>query len=345
MTWILALLGLGFAYALLEWSSDDAKEFRDEDADRESDTPDDRVIGVANNTISDETDGADSFQRDPALDGFFTARLNGGAGDVVLRLSNRDGTAKMFDVTVDGGRGIDVIDVDGESTTVSGGDGNDTIVARLTGGLVNEDAGDDVIRVRAGASTAVIVDGGSGADRIGVSGSANVIARGGLGDDIIVTDGTGDLGAGFNIVAEGGPGNDTFLHSLNIAVLPDLEANPAIMCGGESADLFRIALTGGGDPIAPNPDGTVTCDNRAGLIEDFSRDEDRLEIDLTQTSPLYSAIDARLVEQTAIGATDIVLDMPGSTHPVQQIVIRVGTTGLQWADISFIGRNASLHQA
>lgn len=230
-----------------------------------------------------------------------------------------------------------MIEVRGELTSMSGGDGDDTLTALLLGGTVNGDAGGDVIRVQAGPSDPIFVDGGVGADRIDATGSQNVVARGGAGDDVIRTNGMAESGAGYAIVAKGGAGNDTLSHALEISSLSDARDAPVILRGGDGAGLFQIALTNSGGPVQPNPDGPETYLNRAGVIADFAQGVDRLDIDFAALGP-EDDITARMGEDAATGTPEMILSLSGSTLPDQDVLLQIGATGLDWADFTSLGR-------
>ncbi|MDD9720101.1 calcium-binding protein [Sulfitobacter sp. PR48] len=103
------------------------------------------------------------------------------------------------------GDGDDLYQVDGaQNSTVSGGDGNDTIEAGPAGGnaLYLGGAGDDVLSVDHDTAE---VSGGTGDDTVLIGGD-DILADGGSGDDVFIA----QEGSGPDVLFRGGTGSDSF---------------------------------------------------------------------------------------------------------------------------------------
>lgn len=341
---ILALLGFGVAFAFIGSGDDDDTIVSDPPGEDDPPTPpsDDPadIIHVSDGLSDDGSDGDDVFLLSSTTVGSFSANLSGGDGDDSFRLSNLERSVAMVSGSVDGGAGADFIEVLGFLTDVAGGAGNDTISAQLNGGSVNGNAGDDQIRVVAGNSDAVLVNGGEGNDTINGTGSQNIVMTGGAGDDLIVSDGVAQGGTGYALVSEGGAGNDTLAHSVDVFPFTEFDS-PAILRGGEGTDRFIITLTTSTGFYEPAPDDPEVFITAAGVLDDFDADTDSLDIDLGMIDSFYTDVSATMVEDTESGSTEIILSLSGETLPDQDVVIRVNATGLTWDDMTFLGATPS----
>jgi Ca2+-binding RTX toxin-like protein len=340
---ILALLGFGVAFAFIGSDDDDDVTVDDppEDDDPQRPSGDDSadIIYVSDGLTDDGSDDDDLFVLSTETNGAFTANLSGGAGDDIFRLTNLGESAFMAG-SVDGGDGDDYIEATGEAD-ISGGAGNDTITAASFASSVEGGTGDDLLRIRAGGGDVVFVDGGAGDDTIDGTGSENVVFTGGAGDDLIVSNGLAQGGAGYNIIAEGGDGNDTLSHSVDVFPFSDFDT-PAILRGGDGADQFFIALTTSTGSFEPGPDDPDVFVTPAGVLEDFVRGTDSLEIDLSMIDPFYTEVSAAMVEDLDTGSTGIILSLSGETLPDQDVIIRVNATDLSWDDVTFVGEAPSI---
>ncbi|KAA1052521.1 calcium-binding protein [Azospirillum argentinense] len=175
--------------------------------------------------------------------------LFGGAGNDVLVGGGGDNV--LF-----GGAGDDRLYVDTQTASLDGGDGNDTVYARYSGGvtldlsasieLFNGSVGSDTVTA-VNASSAVELIGGDGDDSLtgGVyadslrGDNGNDWLDGGDGDDTL-SGGNGNdwlCGGGGNDTLSGGSGNDTLVGGFGDDSL----------VGGSGADLFVFSNGGGND--------------------------------------------------------------------------------------------------
>lgn len=158
--------------------------------------------------------------------------VGGGPGDEVLHggrlddvLSGEGGHDTLY-----GYGGNNVLEGGAGDDTLIGGDGDDTLRGGTGNDVLDDSFGDNVL------------DGGDGNDRLlaGLSGWQRL--SGGLGDDILVASGTPfqSAGAGIGeILLDGGAGNDTFLVDSNGEAL----ASGAVRVhGGAGNDFIEIAL-------------------------------------------------------------------------------------------------------
>ncbi|MEL7465537.1 MAG: Hint domain-containing protein [Pseudomonadota bacterium] len=184
---------------------------------------DDTVIGSA---------FADYFELNSNFVSYGVADVSGGAGDDVIE-------AYLMDrVTLDGGAGADYIYTNtwgGTGGLLSGGSGDDTIIAfgadhAISGGLGNDSItafdGADNVTGGAGADT---IAGGAGADTL-IGGSGDDLLTGGSGDDSIKVGTGGDT-------AFGGSGADTIQNA----------SGDDSLVGGSGDDL--IIATAGADTL------------------------------------------------------------------------------------------------
>lgn len=347
---LLAALGIG-ALTILFGDDDPAPSRSGGSQDDGDDTPppdepSTNLFKVSDGATLNGSGQADVFSLSDDVDGFFTAEVNGGAGDDTFNLARPDDSAFLTSGSLDGGAGNDYFEVSGELINLRGGEGNDTVFGDLLGGSVYGEGGDDLLRISAGPSEPVFVYGGDGDDTLDGSGSDNIVLEGGAGDDMIVTDGAAAGGAAYNIIARGGAGNDTLSHSIDIfppLALPEIQ--PARLTGGAGADAFNINLTIGEGTFEAGADDPEVFTTPAGLLDDFERGTDSLTIDLSAVGDAYSAVSARLIEDAANGTTDIIISLSDSTNPPHDIVIRVVATGMSWNDVAFSGRDPTFLNA
>lgn len=299
--------------------------------------------GAGDDTIRGTADGSffggggnDVFEIETGAD----STLDGGSGNDVMTIG------EGVNFTVKGGAGDDAFDVSAELSNLQAGEGNDTISGDLLASSVYGDGGDDLLRIAAGPGDPVYVYGGDGTDTLDGSGSFNIVLEGGAGNDLIVTDGAGSNGAGYNIIARGGVGDDTLSHTVEVVPpLQSFEDLPARLTGGAGADTFNINLGIGKGTFQPSVDDPEVFTTPAGLLEDFERGTDSLTIDLSEINDAYGAVSAKMIEDAVNGATDIILGLRDSTNPPNDIVIRVAATGLSWNDVAFTGRDPTFLNA
>lgn len=305
-------------------------------------------------------DGQDVFVFDPAADGAITASIDAGGGDDILSLASLFGgpglsgaeltggegndviEAAGFESTIAGSAGDDTIEASGFQWAISGGDGNDSIEAELEDSSVAGGAGDDVILVSGGPADLTRVDGDGGNDTLDGRGSENILLRGGEGNDLILTDGATPVGTGFVIAGDGGAGDDTLTHDVEVfplpAQFPDFAG--AQLTGGAGADSFQIVLTTGNGAFSASPDDPLVFVNEAAVITDFVSGTDQITVDLSDLPTGYRATSLTEIEDTEAGTTELLIrlsDLSDTGLPVQVVRIVVAATGLQPLDVQFEG--------
>jgi Ca2+-binding RTX toxin-like protein len=291
-------------------------------------------------------DGVDSYILDPAVEGTFTTSITAGNGDDSIDLGDTyvRGGPFLAGGQIDGGAGDDVIMAVGGGSTITGGAGDDTIAGSLLGSSVTGGEGDDSINVLSVGGDATTVDGGAGNDTLDGTLSDNIRLLGGAGDDVITTAGVSYDGTNFFIVANGGEGNDTLTHEVEVFPLPRMHEPglPATygprMAGGAGADSFEFVLTSEGGSYTPYPDDPTIFINDAARIVDFERGVDTLSIDLSALDPRYVVESGQLRDDTARGTTVLSLRLTSDTLPTQLVQITVSPLGLRWGDVTFIGQ-------
>jgi hypothetical protein len=296
---LLSLLGIGLtALAVDRWTGDDDEGERPDD--RPDETPDDGAGGEG------PTDGDDTL----AL-GFDATLLAGDGDDRVT------GTGALGSVSVDGGRGDDVLrleDATADPAFLRGGNGDDELT--FDGGDVSRG----------------LLDGGAGHDRLDAGESQGVFLIGGGGEDLLdITRTTPDA---VGSTADGGHGDDTIRAS---AVLAAGNAG-ATLTGGEGADRFEIgveveAVTDPGDAVLVDH-GTVLT------VADFTPGEDVLAISPEASfdgGPPRALVNVALEEGEADGAPFTTLTLfyeTGVAGVLQTGTIRLdGVRGLTLDDI------------
>lgn len=175
-------------------------------------------VSFLNSSIINGGDGDDSINVDII---FQASTINGDAGDDSISI----GSILLYGSEINGGDGDDAISIESDlnfnpdspripwrgsylfvnsyadSTTISGGSGNDTItVGRSHGSKISGGDGDDTITVSDAFSS--IIDGGGGNDRINVENAQRAEILGGDGDDTITVENAYHSGIG------GGDGDD-----------------------------------------------------------------------------------------------------------------------------------------
>lgn len=338
-TALLVLFGSMAILSLLDFGNDDDQASDDGD-DGGGDLPatTDQLILVADGTEHSGDDGQQAYLIDPQVEGAITANIDAGGGDDIVDLARLNGGVILFGGSVEGGAGNDAISVEGDDVTLSGGDGDDTIIGNLRSSEVNGDGGDDLLRIVTASSDSTMVDGGDGNDTIDGTGSDNISLLGGAGDDLIMTEGSTPTGTGYVIASDGGEGDDTLSHVVDVFPLPiqDPAFAPARLTGGEGADMFDIQLATDNGVYTESDDDPDVFLNDAAVITDFEPGTDSLSFDLSGYLAGYSAMTGEMIEDTDAGTTTITLRLTGGL-PDQDIQVAVAATGLTWNDVTFIG--------
>lgn len=129
--------------------------------------------------------------------------------------------------------GNDLFDSRGGTVTgsVSGGDGNDTILTGVGGQILTGGAGADILSARGGKDKLF----GNGGQDILIGGKGQDILKGGAGKDVL----------------NGGAGND-------------------LLFGGSGSDVFKFIINSGNDKVKDYVDGTDLIDLSALNLADFA---------------------------------------------------------------------------
>lgn len=347
LLWILLGAAAGYtALGLLENDNDDTTDTVPEPvsppAPPVGEAGDDMITYVTDGLMAEGGDGSDVYLFDPSANGDVAATLDGAGGDDLFIFAGF--TPAIFsDGQISGGDGNDSITVAETvfSSTIAGGAGDDSIDYEGVSGEIFGDDGNDVIRMISRSGDVGQAYGGAGNDTLDGTGSDNVQLWGGVGDDVILTNGHTDSGAGYIIHADGGVGNDTLTHTIEVFPLPPQNLGyldvPPRLTGGEGADHFKFVLTQGSGSFSPSPDDPPVFVNEAGTIADFAQGVDQIEIDLSGSIGNYMVESGTLIEDTTDGRTEIMIRLTSNSLPDQDIRIVVATTGLGWSDINFTG--------
>ena len=203
-----------------------------------------------------------------------TIKGSSGADTIVLRLKagdpntleaddGIDNTDFSFDrstfskIVVDGGGGDDTLRIDRsngvftdtESTTLLGGDGNDTLIGDVGAETLDGGAGDDVIDGNQGADTLI---GGTGNDTIQWDpGDGSDVVDGGAGVDRLAFNGS-NIGERFDVSANGSHVRFTRNVAAITMDLDHLETLDVAALGG--ADVLTVHDLTGTDLSTVNPD-------------------------------------------------------------------------------------------
>lgn len=295
------------------------------------------VVRVDTGLISEGTDGDDTYVYDPEATGSVMADIDAGAGDDIINLASLFDAQSLNFSSLEGGTGNDQIIAEGEQNVISGGDGDDTISVVGFDNTISGGAGNDDIRAINGASDPTEVDGGTGNDTIDISGSENVIAVGGEGDDVLISSGRTIDGTGYVIASDGGDGDDTLNHSVDVFPLPlqDPSESAALLTGGNGADTFNILLTTGDGAFTADEGDPDVFVNEAAIITDFQQGIDILSVDIPSDLIGYAAETATLTEDAVAGTTTFSFELNDDDLPTQAVNIIVNATGLSWSDVTF----------
>lgn len=179
----------------------------------------DMIFDVGDDEIVTGGDGDDVFFSS-STDGVVGATANGGAGNDAFKFDNfRAGGGAL---TIDGGEGDDFIAVNGGFNTVAGGAGNDTIQGLIFSSGLSGGAGDDYFRVESlDMADFLIIEGGDGNDTIDASSPGKLGVFGDAGDDLIISQAYGSMDNEPGSFIDGGDGNDTLSHNVGVAISPN----------------------------------------------------------------------------------------------------------------------------
>ncbi|MEP5154961.1 hypothetical protein [Planktotalea sp.] len=374
----MATLFLGMVLDTGSETSDDAEEegqdVPDQEPSQTNDEIDDAASEEENTSIEDSlrafgvtsdeevtgTDDADVFFLEPDPEEVESsygrivvsnATVEGGAGDDIMFLHKTGAVFSYGGGSISGGDGDDSILVSGVDVLIDGGAGNDVIETpadgRIWSSTILGGEGDDQIDVSFQDGDGFgLIDGGAGNDYIDVrdSSNGNVIPLGGEGNDTIhVGDDLHWGGTGYTTGGNGGAGDDVLIQDLNIReLLEPLSSwtNPMVMTGGEGADTFQLTtVTSSG---AYESDSEVRS-TEAMRVTDFEVGIDMIVFDLSSaTSGVYSVNEAEMSEDATTGQTTISVLLESDNATDQELIITVNATGLTWDDVSFVGATPTL---
>jgi Ca2+-binding RTX toxin-like protein len=180
--------------------------------------------------------------------------LKGGQGnDTIAAVGGIGFGTNISNSLINGNAGDDLIDLSlVSSSSVFGGQGNDTFLADLSNTVLNGNAGADTINVFSAVSSSVF--GGQGLDKVNVSGNlTDVVVQGDKDFDTIIVNNLTSL---LNATINGNDGNDL------ITVNKLVSFTNSTIFGGEGADTIT-ALTA---DVAVYLSGDAGDDNLTGGI-------------------------------------------------------------------------------
>lgn len=318
----------------------------DPDPDPDPEPPmEDGVTFVTSSSTVIGTDDDDRFELSPdATTGVTNLTLDAGDGDDVIDLlepaddpDTGDQEFNLFESEISGGAGDDVIELGANFSTVSGGEGNDTInVFNAGGAIILGGEGDDTIGGTLFAQDSATIDGGAGNDLIDARDFQNVGITGGLGDDTILLSFSNEPGAGFAISSNGGEGDDTIIYDGMAVFESDFEAAQTTN-GGSGADSFEIRFNEGIAVLTDDADGLDPVELEVITIADFEPGTDMLQVEPFAANDGFTVGEARLEEDAAEGITRLIIRFDSDTQPVRDAVIEIGALGLDWDDVTFAG--------
>lgn len=288
-------------------------------------------------TTTNGTGDDDAFSlRDEAYEE--NTSVLGGAGNDTMDFGDPSGDPVDFAspralsrAFLSGGAGDDIIIAGANSSLIDGGDGNDLIDISIAGNsIITGGTGDDEIIVRALSQDTAFVDGGEGNDLIDGRGTDNAVLTGGEGNDTILVTGHNQPGAGYNIVPNGGAGDDILRYDGEANTNENLSSQT--ITGGEGRDTFEIRFNEGGIVTSPETEGQLRLE--VVNIDDFDADTDTLLITPYVADTNFTIASASLLA-TESGQTELTLHYEADTGLDRDVVITINGTGLQWGDITF----------
>lgn len=326
---LLSLAGVGAAFMALK-PEDDNDNADDEpaDDDTQTDTGDDGTSFIAGTDKADKIVAKDDqttrgFAGNDTLEGEDRAILYGGKGNDLLTLAT-----KAVGYGGDGDDRLSLMD----SATAYGGAGNDRLSLSNSADAA-ELYGDDGNDILTYSSTG--------------SGGENPSLFGGNGDDALVSDYYGvDYQPMYypdNANFDGGSGNDLMQVSAGGTALGGAGADTVIgfsgttLTGGAGNDLFvarsyafeaeRPYIY---DATTPAPFDLVYLDRETITVTDFTKGEDRLQIDFGGTNPTRVDLADDGTDTTVTAIFD-----NGADDPFTSTVRLLGVKGLTLGDIAF----------
>ncbi|MBO9465973.1 hypothetical protein J7443_12080 [Tropicibacter sp. R15_0] len=328
---LLALLALGLLTPLMFTSDDNGA------SDDPEPTEDDPITELQGDSYTG-TSGNDTLDLDPRDGGYNGVLIDAGAGDDLLDLSDRETfgvyetyeNALLNSSTVLGGEGDDTIMYIGDSNLIDGGPGNDSINADefSGGGEIHGGLGDDYIDLTTDSEPG-FAHGGAGNDTLTGEGAGGLY--GDDGDDHIYVGTAGDPGTGYLMTGHGGTGNDTMVINGSAITNPQ-EWSPSSVYGDEGSDTFEISFDEGRAEL----ESSVSVTNGVAELDlvnlpDFEPGIDQIEIELEVQNDGYAPTTAR------IEGSDLIIRYEHASEPIRDVVISTGTTELSFDDITFTG--------
>lgn len=325
-----------------------------------------------------------------AADSLLALRLKAGAPHILEVDVDSDGSADftfdrgLFDcIVVDARAGDDQVwidETDGvftdtEQLTVNGGRGDDVLLGGSGGELFIGGPGHDTLELGGGADVSAwypgdgndVIDGGDGDDAIEIYGSEasenfsitangsrvrfdglnptaffldvgtceNLVLKAGGGDDKLTC--TGNLAALIQITADGGPGADTLLGSNGADVLiggdgddfVDGQQGNDVAFLGRGADVFQWDPGDGSDTIE-GQDGNDRLQfngSAASEIMELSAVGNRLRLARNVGNVVLDVAGLEQVTIAALGGTDTILVNNLAATAVTQATVDLGATG------------------
>ena len=301
--------------------------------------------------------------------------VNSGDGDDTIDLWSGDDTSGEEEyrtgLSIDTGAGNDAVEVVGESLDITLGDGDDTLDAALLETTVDGGAGDDYLdvsddfpgedpedpdREEAAQVIALTVDGGEGDDTIDASGVDDAVLNGGAGNDLIITGGgESPGGTGYNVIANGGEGDDVIQYLVTTPVGPVGLEDYNGASGGEGADRFELTINEGADELYDETyesaisGETLTYLNNSAVFEDentlristisitdFEPGVDTLSLDAAPLNEGYELSELTLEENEEGTSTDLILTYERADDITRQVVVTLGSGGVTIDDIELV---------
>ncbi|MEM6944947.1 MAG: calcium-binding protein, partial [Pseudomonadota bacterium] len=280
---------------------------------------------ITNNLTEDNFDGdVESTDLDVVI--------NGTAGDDTLNGSDLDFDSE----TLNGGDGNDVLNGGSDDDTLNGGNGDDTLNGGSGEDVLNGGSGNDVLNGGSGGDDLNgddgddMLSGGSGDDTL-AGGDDNDTLEGGSGEDILAGDDGNDVlnGDADDDTLLGGSGVDTLSGGSGDDTL-DGGRGADILSGGAGLDEFEIdndqEATASSDDADSNFEAGITT------ISDFTIGDDTLTIDVDGGAATGNAdlVEAATSEFPALGSgltagTDVfVFEVGGSVR----IIVDEATNGV-----------------
>jgi len=184
---------------------------------------------------------------DTVYNAFSNVTIEGGDGTDSLRSGGRSwywgslaGETVTSGISISGGSGNDYLRVNGSNSTITGDEGDDTILSDWNSNYLNGGSGHDSIKIATGANVSIF--GEQGNDTLVNEGGTNPTIFGGAGEDKITNsggyayiDGGEDkdyiqTSAGVGVTIDGGSDKDTIKSSAN---------NNGFIYGGSGDDLIN----------------------------------------------------------------------------------------------------------